>query len=58
MEMYKTDRERKQDYAEAERTYEQMTQVYQDCGYEVSVLPKQAPAARAEFIVRRVQCAD
>ncbi|MGA2982664.1 MAG: hypothetical protein ABSG32_02550 [Terriglobia bacterium] len=56
--MYKTDRERKQDYAEAERTYEQMTQVYQDCGYEVSVLPKQAPAARAEFIVRRVQCAD
>ena len=57
-EIYKTDRERKQDYAEAERTYEQLIQVYQDCGYEVSVLPKLAPAARAEFIVKRVRFAD
>jgi predicted ATPase len=56
-EIYETDTERKQDFAEAERTYEQMAKVYQDCGYELAVLPKVAPAARAEFILERVRFA-
>jgi predicted ATPase len=52
-EIYETDSERRQDFAEAIRTYEQMTKVYQDCGYQISVLPKLSPATRAEFILER-----
>jgi predicted ATPase len=50
-EIYTTDSERKQDFAEAERTFHQMADVYRQYGYELSLLPKAAPAARAEFIV-------
>jgi predicted ATPase len=32
-EIYETDKERKQDFPEAERTFEQMVQVYWECGY-------------------------
>jgi predicted ATPase len=54
--IYETDNERKQDFAEAERTYEQMAMVYQDCGYELAILPQGTPAARAEFILQMVRC--
>src|SRR5580704_11842856 len=47
-EIYKTDSERKQDFAEAEQTYECGSQVYRECGYRVIELPRAAPAARAE----------
>ena len=50
-EIYETDRERKQDFAEAERTYAQLAEVYRDCGYELAVLPRLPPPARAEFIL-------
>jgi len=54
-EIYETDNERKQDFAEAERTFDQMAEVYRECGYALSELPKATPAARATFILRQLQ---
>lgn len=54
-EIYETDSERKQDFAEAETTFEQMVLVYRECGYAVSELPKVNPAARADFIVEQIR---
>jgi predicted ATPase len=53
-EIYETDNERKQDFAEAERTFDQMAEVYRQCGYALSELPKATPAARAAFILRQL----
>jgi len=49
-----TDQERKQDFAEAQRTCDQILEVYQECGYEVVELPRIAPEARAEFILEQI----
>ena len=51
---YETDSERKQDFAEAERTFEVLSGVYRECGYELSELPKLPPSARAQFVVERL----
>ena len=53
-EIYETDDERKQDFAEAVRTYEQLAITYQECGYELLELPKLAPSDRAEFILNQL----
>ena len=53
-EIYETDSERKQDFAEAERTFEVLSGVYRECGYELSELPKLPPSARAQFVVERL----
>ncbi|MGA8868626.1 MAG: AAA family ATPase [Candidatus Sulfotelmatobacter sp.] len=50
-EIYQTDSERKQTFAEAVRTHEQMSAVYRDCGYELVELPKLPPEGRAGFIM-------
>ena len=50
-EIYQTDTERKQDFAEAVRTYETIAKVYQECGFEIVELPRSEPSARAEFIL-------
>jgi predicted ATPase len=52
-EIYQLDNERKQDFAEAQRTFEQVTEVYRECGYSLSELPKLPPSARAQFILMR-----
>ncbi|HTF42717.1 MAG TPA: AAA family ATPase [Terriglobales bacterium] len=54
-EIYETDRERKQDFAESERTFEQITEVYRECGYELLELPRMTPAARARFILHQIK---
>jgi predicted ATPase len=54
-EIYETDTERKQDFAEAERTFEQMVQVYRECSYTISEPPRTTPAARADFILEKIQ---
>ena len=54
-EIYQTDRERKQDFAEAVRTSETIARVYRECGYEIVELPKSEPSARAEFILGHLQ---
>ena len=53
-EIYKTDAERKQDFAEAARTAELLRQVYAECGYEVVELPKVSAQKRAEFVLKQV----
>ncbi|HZQ23720.1 MAG TPA: AAA family ATPase [Terriglobales bacterium] len=53
-EIYRTDEERKQDFAEAERTFQLVREVYAECGYETLELPKAAPNERADFIVNKV----
>ncbi len=56
-EIYRTDSERKQDFAEAETTFEQMVAVYEECGYRTVELPKATPAARADFMLEHVVAA-
>ena len=53
-EIYETDSERKQDFAEAERTYFVMNEVYRECGYEIVELPRAAPGDRAGFILSKL----
>jgi predicted ATPase len=54
-EIYETDTERKQDFAEAERTYNQMVEAYGQCDYEISELPRVTPADRADFILKQLR---
>jgi predicted ATPase len=53
-EIYTTDAERKQDFAEAERTSDLIARVYRECGYEVVEIPRLSPAARADYIVKQL----
>lgn len=53
-EVYVTDSERKQDFAEGERTFLPLVEVYKECGYEVVEIPKGPPVDRAHFILRRL----
>ena len=54
-EIYVTDSERKQDFAEGERTYDHLAEVYRQCGYAVLELPRVSPAARAQFVVEQLR---
>jgi predicted ATPase len=54
-EIYATDGERKQDFGEAERTYERLMQVYRECGYELVELPRLLPKERADFILSHLR---
>jgi predicted ATPase len=54
-EIYETDKERKQDFEEAQRTCTIVAQAYRDCGYEVLEIPIADPKQRAEFIMKHVQ---
>ncbi len=54
-EIYETDSERKQDFAEAVRTCALLGQIYLECGYEVLEIPRTPAQERAEFIVKHVQ---
>jgi predicted ATPase len=54
-EIYETDSERKQDFAEAERTYSVVKDVYRECGYEIVELPRIDPVARAAWVVTQLQ---
>jgi predicted ATPase len=53
-EIYDTDTERKQDFAEAERTFALMSDVYRELGYRTVDLPKSPPETRAQFILGRL----
>ena len=52
--IYTTDEERKQDFAEAIRTHEFIVRVYRECGYKLVELPRVSPHQRADFIVQQV----
>ena len=53
-EIYEADAERKQDFAEAKRTYLKMTDVYRACGYTAVELPRVTPPARARFVLQQL----
>jgi predicted ATPase len=53
-EIYETDTERKQDFAEAVRTYDLMARTYLDCGYQVVTLPLVSVEERAAFILQEI----
>jgi predicted ATPase len=57
-EIYHTDTERRQDFAEAERTYDLMLQTYRECGYQLIELPKAEPTLRAQFILEQIGMAS
>ena len=54
-EIYAQDAERKQDFAEAERTYEAVSAAYREHGYELVALPRADVATRAAFLLDRVE---
>lgn len=53
-EIYETDQERKQTFAEAVRTYQTMWDTYQQCRYELLEIPRGTPAERAGFIMESI----
>ncbi len=57
-EIYCVDTERKQDFAEAQRTYEVICGVYRDYGYQLVELPRSGAPERARFILNRLSVHD
>jgi len=53
-EIFAQDRERKQDFDEAVRTYEVMVLTYRDLGYELIELPRVPVEGRVEFVINAV----
>lgn len=53
-EIFTQDAERKQDFAEAQRTYEAMRKAYGDFGYELIRVPFAAVEERVRFILREL----
>lgn len=53
-EIYAQDAERRQDFAEAQRTFAAVTGAYLDYGYELAELPRADVAARAAFVLDRI----
>jgi predicted ATPase len=53
-EIYTGDTERKQDFAEAQRTYGAMRTAYRDAGYALAELPKAPVPARLRFVLETV----
>ncbi len=53
-EIFANDAERKQDWAEAVRSYEHCEAIYRKLGYEVVDLPKASVKERARFVLERV----
>lgn len=52
-EIYATDAERGQDFAEAVATCEAISAAYADCGYELITLPRTTVSERAGFVLAR-----
>jgi len=57
-EIFGQDTERKQDFAEAQATYEAMVTVYADLGYELVSLPLAPVAERVRFVRARMWRVD
>jgi predicted ATPase len=56
--IFKQDKERKQDFAEAVRTYEALTATYAEYAYELIELPRAPVEDRVRFILERVRNAN
>ena len=53
-EIFAPDAERKQDFAEAERTYQSMAETYGRLGYELVALPCVGVAERLRFVLDEI----
>lgn len=51
-EIYTTDPERRQDYAEASDTYRHLCAIYRDLGYTLVEIPRLPVGARVNFVLR------
>ena len=54
-EIFTQDTERRQELAEAIRTYEAMLEAYAACGYELIEVPRVTVTKRVEFVLARIQ---
>lgn len=54
-EIFGQDAERKQDFAESERTFHAVAGAYRDFGYELSELPRGTVAERVAFLLGRIR---
>lgn len=54
-EIFAQDAERKQDFAEAVRTFEAVTSAYEEMGYELIEVPRAPVAERVEFVVGEIR---
>jgi len=52
-EIYVNDAERRQDFAEAIRSYDAVVDAYESCGYELVALPKSTVDERVDFVLSR-----
>jgi predicted ATPase len=53
-EIYSTDEERKETFADAAKVYERMVEVYRQCGYDLIELPRVSATARADFVLAQL----
>ena len=54
-EIFQQDRERKQDFAEAVRTYEVLATTYREYEYELAELPRSSVEERVRFVRERIR---
>jgi len=57
-EIYETDAERRQDWAQAEATFDKIMRAFPEMGYAPVVVPKADVAARADFVLRLARSAS
>lgn len=57
-EIYAQDAERKQDFDEAQRTYDAMVETYTEFGYELVELPRVSVEERVKFVTRFIDIAN
>jgi predicted ATPase len=57
-EIFEQDGERKQDFAEAVRTFESLTSAYSDFGYELVEIPRCSVKQRVEFVLETIGVRD
>jgi predicted ATPase len=55
-EIFRQDRERKQDFGEAVRTYEALALTYAELGYQLVELPRAGVESRAQFVRQMLDC--
>ena len=54
-EIYETDNERKQNWYEAELTYEKMKETYSVSGYNIIIVPKTSTEERVQFVLQNIE---
>ena len=54
-EIYSTDDERKETFADAVKVYERMVEVYGQCGYDLIELQRLSASARADFVLASLE---